>query len=358
MFNRFFPVFAASLLFMLSSCETDVEVNSVFEKEVIVYGLLEQDAPEQFIRVNGSFLVDGDNLAAAQNSELTEFGENDITLVLEELNQNNQVINTLTSNPVLVPKEEGVFFGGQHRVWRVPTPNGLNRDSRYRVNIFAAERNVTAVTNILQWPDADPQARRENNLRPTGNRFLNMMSSNVPGNFVQNLSVRWNPVRDGRQFTITFGVVYDEHKTDGSVTRKEAMQNLRTVRIERLTGTITEQGLVFSPEQAFTTMAARVRTQNENEIVKRVFVSLRFQVIAVNDDVATYISVNQPVTGIVQGVDQFTNVENGLGIFGSRVFLTRNYILSTDPQIDRVHPQTRQELFNGSITGDLKFTEN
>ena len=41
-------------------------------------------------------------------------------------------------------------------------------------------------------------------------------------------------------------------------------------------------------------------------------------------DLKTYIDVNEPITGIVQERPQFTNINNGIGLFSSRY--TREYV--------------------------------
>ena len=46
-------------------------------------------------------------------------------------------------------------------------------------------------------------------------------------------------------------------------------------------------------------------------------------------DLETYINVNQPITGIVQERPQFSNINNGTGIFSSRYTYTGSeYIFS------------------------------
>jgi len=37
-----------------------------------------------------------------------------------------------------------------------------------------------------------------------------------------------------------------------------------------------------------------------------------------SEDLETYINVNKPITGIVQERPQFTNINNGIGLFSSR----------------------------------------
>jgi hypothetical protein len=346
------PIILFSFLF--AGCSTEVEVNADFVEQTIVYGLISPSSNEQLIRVNRSFLTDGDNFAAAQNRELTEYRAEDVTLFLRELNQQGQVVNSFASDAIMVNKMEGIFFGGQHRVWRINTPAGLNAERDYRLEIQVGDREISAESNVLQWPGSDEQTIVSNNLRPA-TRVLNMMSSAGAGNFVPDYLVRWNGVRNGRRYTISAGFVYDEHRTNGTVEQKVTNTTLRNERLENILTNLADKAFVFSPQVLFTSAANQIRTNNEDEISKRVIRAIRFSLTAVNDDVATFIDVNQPVTGIVQGINNFTNIENGLGIFGARTTIKRDYIVSTALPDDRIHPQTLNEILNGSITGDLKF---
>ena len=44
-------------------------------------------------------------------------------------------------------------------------------------------------------------------------------------------------------------------------------------------------------------------------------------------DLETYINVNRPITGIVQQRPQFTNINNGIGIFSSRFTHVRSDVI-------------------------------
>ena len=49
-----------------------------------------------------------------------------------------------------------------------------------------------------------------------------------------------------------------------------------------------------------------------------------------SEDLNTYIKVNEPITGIVQKRPQFTNINNGIGIFSSRYTHTEEDIGLTE----------------------------
>ena len=53
-----------------------------------------------------------------------------------------------------------------------------------------------------------------------------------------------------------------------------------------------------------------------------------------SEDLNTYIKVNKPITGIVQERPQFTNINNGIGLFSSRYTKVRYGFPLTSSSID------------------------
>ena len=55
-----------------------------------------------------------------------------------------------------------------------------------------------------------------------------------------------------------------------------------------------------------------------NDNVQRRLVDFDLTYFGISDDFNTYLSVNKPSIGIVQKKPEYTNIENGLGLFASR----------------------------------------
>ena len=69
--------------------------------------------------------------------------------------------------------------------------------------------------------------------------------------------------------------------------------------------------------------------------------------IAGSDDLNTFIQVNAPSTGLIQDKPEFTNINNGLGIFASRY--------NKAPFGKYLNGHTLDELACGIYTKPLKF---
>ena len=57
---------------------------------------------------------------------------------------------------------------------------------------------------------------------------------------------------------------------------------------------------------------------DKNQFVVRYFNEIDMIMTVGSEDLETYINVNKPITGIVQERPQFTNINNGIGLFSSR----------------------------------------
>ena len=86
-----------------------------------------------------------------------------------------------------------------------------------------------------------------------------------------------------------------------------------------------------------------------DETVERRLVSYDLVFYGISDDFNTFLSVLQPSTTIVQKKPEFTNVDNGLGIFTSRnitIFDNRTFNATILPQVQ-----------SSPITAELGFVK-
>ena len=68
----------------------------------------------------------------------------------------------------------------------------------------------------------------------------------------------------------------------------------------------------------------------EGEVVKRIAGEFQFIVSAAAEELSTFISVYEPSNSIVQERPEYTNVENGIGIFSSRNIEVRTKLLHSE----------------------------
>jgi hypothetical protein len=69
-------------------------------------------------------------------------------------------------------------------------------------------------------------------------------------------------------------------------------------------------------------------------------------ITGVTQELETYISLTNPTAAVTQDRPLYTNIENGVGIFGSRNSKPKSYTL---------HPQTLDSLLTNQYTYNLGF---
>lgn len=73
----------------IQSCTTDVDLNAPYKSTTVVFGLLDPDSTLQWIKINKTFLGDGNNLDYAQIRDSSEYRWEEFkSLVLEEYENN------------------------------------------------------------------------------------------------------------------------------------------------------------------------------------------------------------------------------------------------------------------------------
>ena len=105
-------------------------------------------------------------------------------------------------------------------------------------------------------------------------------------------------------------------------------------------------------EQFYQFIGGLSELQDVSNVDKRVVGTLDFIVTVAEDEFSTYLDINQPLSGIVQTRPEFTNVENGLGIFSS---INNSLFNEVGGHISKLDTRSIEELAWGQYTGGLKF---
>ncbi|MDC0908959.1 hypothetical protein OAQ21_02435 [Flavobacteriales bacterium] len=84
-------VVVSFLAFIITSCETDFDVNSDWEEITVVYGLLNPNNDTQYVRINKAFLGDADAVAMASISDSINYDPSNLSVSLHKINFNDTV---------------------------------------------------------------------------------------------------------------------------------------------------------------------------------------------------------------------------------------------------------------------------
>ena len=306
---------------VFTACETDFDVNADWEETTVVFGLLDAAKDTQFIKISKAFLGEADALQMAQNSDSINFNKGELDVKITRIN-NNGSTDTIMLNEVSTLRDEGYFndsivmytfenFEFQSNSLNQYT-NFLNSNSEYELLIKnnITGNSVSSTTEIIKGFNFSSGI-------PTSNR----LTFYVDGLGYRFPRFEWSDPENVEIFQFNLRFHYKENGLE-----KELSWNQ------------TELGsndniLILSGEDFFHQfLANNLAALADDE--EREFMNIDIEMTLGTQDLKTYIAVNEPITGIVQERPQFTNINNGIGLFSSR-YTKVYYGLSLNPDSEK-----------------------
>ncbi|MFM7728074.1 MAG: hypothetical protein ACKO7B_15335 [Flavobacteriales bacterium] len=331
---------------VLTACETEVDLNAPYKNTTVIFGLLDPDfngdnqitvQDTQWIKINKTFLGEGDNTAYAAIRDSSEYKDSDFLKKVVERIVDGEVVEEfeLVSSTISNRQMNGIFYGpAQTMYYFVPSSPGLNQNSEYRIVLqFTDGREVTAKTQVVSY----------NNfawITPQQNATFILASVSTAGgfNYTSEVAIRWNAAGNASMYDAKLRFhfieeVYENSDWSGvpiSVTPKFLDYYLGSISNDDITSgqllKITFDGRAFfSFLQNNLVADQRIRRVIGTYDVEQQRTEC-FDVMLTmgNSDFKSYIEVNTPSTGVAQERPIYTNVSNGIGLFASRG--TRNLV--------------------------------
>jgi len=341
-------LFAAGTLL---GCSTDLDINAPYQENTVVYALLNMRDPVHFVKINKTFLGAGDATIHAGIPDSNEYGGDALTRALVHRVLNGDRVETYPLRDTLVTnREPGLFNHPQQRLYYFRTPpvfqpNGnpqinsgptyLHQNSTYELDLEVKGKNIKAnapvVNDFTAAAGSVVQLTTINLVQPTTQVYVSP-------------EIRWNSSPNGKRYDVSYRFHYAE--ISGADTVHKSFTQRVGSRVASSPGNEV-LSLSFSGELFFSTMSAPILAQAGPSVDKRLFRGLDFLFTVANDEFHTYLSLSEPVSGIVEDRPDYTNLENGYGLFASRYnkeFAGR-----------QLSGSTLNELYNGQYTATLRF---
>ncbi len=318
----------------IQSCSTDFDVAGEYAETAIVYGLLDQSESIHFIKVNKSFLGQGNAMEYAQIRDSSEYEK--VEGVIEEWIDGVQGRTWTLRDTNMTDREDGAFYGPEYTAYYFVEPS-LNASAEYRLilDINEGEKEVTSSTDLIGNISFHAQTSNSNVIG-----FYN-------GTNFSDFPVRFYNSLNGKRFDVSMRLNWLEITGTDTVSKyvdwfigsEEVVDNVLTSpgAVELLE---TASGVSF-----FQFVANKI--QPDASLSKRIFKGVNIIVTSASQDLFTYMIVNSPSSGLVQERPQFTNINNGIGIFSAKF----NKTLYRKP----LNKNTLQYLCEGPVTGHLGF---
>ena len=341
------PFFSISLIF--SSCSTDFELNAPYETIPVVYGLLDQSKDTQFVKINRSFLGYGNNVDYAAINDCTHF-EN-VVAVLEEYNEFGNLIDNDTLKELMVGNlQPGIFYEDSQKVYYLETDNdSLKEENTYHLKVSVPDKglNFDAETDLIKGTWLNFKFQTILYLAGSGFKVADVDLATTEDGYLEQ-TLRWTTAERGKRYELMLRLHYTEVYNDLSEQEKYLEWNLgRQISVSSSGG--EEMFKDVSGGSFFNFVETQLQNyENEDQVMKRVLGMDAIEIIltAGNEDLNTYMQVNEPVTGIVTERPIFTNVNNGIGIFASKYSTKVSTFLSDGSML---------EICAGQKTSGFKF---
>ncbi|KAB2814694.1 DUF4249 family protein [Phaeocystidibacter luteus] len=310
------------------SCDNELDVNAPFEETTVVYATLDASTSVNYIRVTRAYLGDEGIFGGNDLADSLYYDSLDVQLIGR--NQSGNIVQQVTAvKDPSITLDTGFFTTQGYTAYRI---NGnLNEDLVYEV--------------VVTRPDDNAQIRAETQMVQdfaiTQPRFPTVNPAGIRGQ-----EVAWDQAVNGRVYNANMHLRYVEFPRNN---KADSSRHTVTYSFPYVTGDnedgIGEISSFITLDQFYGNIAAKLvpPTGNRIRIARRVDV----EVVAGADDLATYINVSQPQSGVLQDPPLFTNVQNGVGIVSS---VRRSFELNK-----RLANASLEELVFGDYTCDLRF---
>lgn len=337
-----------TLAIILAACSTDVELNAPYKSTTVVYGLLDPIADTQWVKINKTFIGEGNNLEYALVRDSSEYDWSEF----KELKVQEIVAGEVVAEFPLQEKEisnksiNGIFYGPEQTVYYFVKGSELDQEATYKIIIdFYNRTDVSATTEIV------PQ----NNISFFG-LFQNQGSTIRLAEKVTDFSFNWktaslqfNPDDNAPFYEVVLRCYYTENQwTDASHT---TLVSSTDKSFDYLVGAYTLDNkntsgripIEISGESFFAFFANQLSSGDEytyeigrynpDALPEAATETFDLLINVGGEELYTYYQVNSPVTGIVQERPTYTNISNGLGLFSSRSVagVTGIPIVNTNP---------------------------
>jgi len=324
------PFFLVGIALIAFSCSTEVELNAPYKSTTVIFGLLDPQADTQWVKVNKTFLGDGNNFDYALVRDSSEYDFSEFKRLVIEERVNGNVVNEfpLLEKEITNKDINGIFYAPTQTVYYYVTPtDGMNPDADYRLICdFHNRQDVSATTNLVKSEAVSFQIPQQG----SSLTLAQTTGTGVTVNYNDNVTMKWTPVENAEIYDISLRFNYLEkrysdlqHTNLISETEQFVDWNIGQFTSENLPSQGGYLTLQFNAEPFFSYIGSVVPT--DPFVIREIGYfdgtktrCFEINMALANDQLRTYFEVNSPVTGVIQERPTYTNVNNGLGLFGSR----------------------------------------
>jgi hypothetical protein len=341
--------------FVFSNCNDDFSINSEWEDNTIVIGLLQSSDTAQYIKINKSFLGEGDVYEMAQVADSIQY-PSELTVQLIEyiiINPNSSPFqsnnwnrstrdsiilyrtNEIEKNELNSNGEEGTF--GTDKNYLYKTKEQLIDGYKYKLLVVIPGK-IEPV-----WSEAY-MINKFVAIKPSiyESQKIDMSNENSP------YAVKWKSAVYGKIYQPTIRFNYVEIAGNDSlyhsIILEYPMQSVEELRTPSSYDVGTEMEQSVGGTDFYRSLEQKIP---ENSNVRRVSTTIDFVFLSGGKNFETYLNVSQTEVSYGQTTPVYSNIYNGYGLFDSRYkYEVKGKILNVS---------SLDSLANGRFTSKLNF---
>jgi len=323
-------IFLLLISTLFIACETDFEVNADWKEVMVVYGLLDQSQPQQYIKINKAFLGEGDALQMASVSGSVNYNPLDLEVKIYKAENVYNSFDTLFSylefygelyklkdsiilRDTILEKEDGLFATDKNIIYTTPSNFFLTNNANEKEYILSivnkkSGKQVWAKSNLIHELIL---------LNFSSN--MGLYKEPLPDPPIKPLEksqhkVKWSHSTNGKIYQIIARIFYEEkfHNTTNTI-----IDSIDWIQPLIVYDGGDEMHYTFEGEAFVNTLANKIKNTNSNLIARRLS-SIKLLFTVGSEALHTYMNLNEPFEGIVQERPVFTNINNGIGLFSCR----------------------------------------
>jgi hypothetical protein len=298
------------------SCKPDLNINAPYKDVTVVYGVLSQADTVHYIKINKAFLGEANAYDMAQIRDSSEYGSDMEIKVIETGRPASAGTNrTFDLERILISdKEPGVFYAPEHYVYKFSPNQPLHEDASYNLEVTFknSDKKITSFTPLVKdFSISNPNASI---LSP-----VTFAISSNPSDY----TINWNSAENGRRYGIEMILNYKEVKKPSfDTTDFQVRWKFINIRSKSTKG--GEEMNYKIPGEDFYNRIASAMTVINDTLTDRLIYTIDFNFEVAGEDLTIYMDVSEPATGLNQEKPQYTNIENGIGIFSTRYLKQRH----------------------------------
>lgn len=297
-------------VFGFSSCETEIKTNAEYKDVTVVYGLLNPNDTNHYIKITKAFSGEGDANDLAGNAANFNYADGELEVKVDEYNASDVFVKSFVLSRTVneIPKDEGIFSSSDNVLYKFIEPN-LKKDFNYKLSIRnkVLDKDITAETKLVNDP-VMPSVQELNTGR------IKLANSNGTS-LTHIFSIR--PTLNSGRVKVNFVFNYTEHYTDTNIAPVNKQIKI-SLGEQKTTSNEGGEVLFFPLEGSSFFSALSNNISNVANLKSRRINNATLEVIVAGTDLSTYIAVNEPSSSINQNKPEFTNLTNALGVFSSR----------------------------------------